>query len=141
MVHYAEINQAPSPYSMLQHIGRVATLKLVPRTFIRYLQTTLIMGGGGTNVSEFMWGILGTKFRLELTILPFWTKFAQKGCFRPKTEKVNSTIEFCVFKLVYVPNFSLNWQFWFCGPSLSEKGVFGLKQKERTSPLNSAYSN
>ena len=53
MVHFAEINQAPSPYSMLQDIGRVATPKLVPRNCLRYLQTTLIMGRGGL-VSEFM---------------------------------------------------------------------------------------
>ena len=46
MAHFAEINQAPSPYSMLQRIGRVATLKLVPRNCLRYLQTTLIMGRG-----------------------------------------------------------------------------------------------
>ena len=53
MVHFAEINQVPSPYSMLQHIGRVATPKIVPRNFVRYLQTELIMGGGGL-VLEFM---------------------------------------------------------------------------------------
>ena len=47
MVHFEDINQAPSPYSMLQDIGRVATPKLVPRNCLRYLQTTLIMGGGG----------------------------------------------------------------------------------------------
>ena len=47
MVHFAEINQAPPPYSMLQYIGRVATPKLVPRNCLRYLQTTLIMGGRG----------------------------------------------------------------------------------------------
>ena len=47
----------PSPYSMLQYIGRVATPKLVSRNCLRYLQTTLIMGGGGL-VSEFMWGIV-----------------------------------------------------------------------------------
>ena len=35
---------APSPYSMLQDIGRVATPKLVSRNCFRYLQTTLIMG-------------------------------------------------------------------------------------------------
>ena len=58
MVNFPEINQAPYPYSMLQHIGRVATPKLVPRDCLRYLQTTLIMGGGGL-VSEFMWGIVG----------------------------------------------------------------------------------
>ena len=40
----------PSPYSMLQDIGRVATLNLVPRNCLKYLQTTLIMGGGGIGV-------------------------------------------------------------------------------------------
>ena len=44
MVHFAEINQAPSPYSMLQHIGRVTAPELVSRNCLRYLQTTLIMG-------------------------------------------------------------------------------------------------
>ena len=53
MVYFAEINQAPAPYSMLQHTGRVLTPKLVPRNCLRYLQTTLIMGGGGL-VSEFI---------------------------------------------------------------------------------------
>ena len=57
MVHFPEINQAPSTCSMLQHIGRVATPKLVPRKCLRYLQTTLIIEGGGL-VSEFMWGIV-----------------------------------------------------------------------------------
>ena len=44
MVHFAEINQVPPPYSMSQFIGRIATPKLVPRNCLRYLQTTLIMG-------------------------------------------------------------------------------------------------
>ena len=44
--------------------------------------------------------IAGTKFKLKLTILIFWTKFAQKGYFQSKTEKVNVTIEFCIFELV-----------------------------------------
>ena len=57
MVHFAEINQAPPPYSMLQYIGRVATPKLVPRYCLRYLQTTLKIKGGGL-LSEFMWGIV-----------------------------------------------------------------------------------
>ena len=46
VVNFAEINQAPSPYSMLQHIGRVPTPKLVPRNCPRYLQTTLIIREG-----------------------------------------------------------------------------------------------
>ena len=53
MVQFAEINQAPSPYSMLQHIRRVATPKLAPRNCLRYLQTTLIMESGGS-AYEFM---------------------------------------------------------------------------------------
>ena len=61
MVHFAEINQAPPPYSMLQYIDRVATPKFVPRKCLSYLQTTLIMGGGGL-VSEFIWGIVGKEF-------------------------------------------------------------------------------
>ena len=58
-----EINEVPSPYSMLQHIGRVATPKLMPRTCLTYLQTTLIIGGGRL-VLEFMSGITGTFQRL-----------------------------------------------------------------------------
>ena len=60
-----------------------------------------------------------TKFQLKPTILIFGAKFAQKGYFRSKTAKVNSTIEFYLFKVVQ--SFSLNWpieilmnwQFWF----------------------------
>ena len=37
--------------------------------------------------------ILGTQFQLKLTILIFWTKFARKGYFSSKTEKLN--IESC----------------------------------------------
>ena len=44
MAHFAEMNQLFSPYSILQHIRRVVTPKLVPRTYLRCLQATLIMG-------------------------------------------------------------------------------------------------
>ena len=59
MVHFAEINQAPSLLSMLQHIRRVATPKLVPSTCLRYLQTTLIMGEG--NWSQNLFEVLPKK--------------------------------------------------------------------------------
>ena len=59
---------------MLQHVWRVATLKLVPRNCLRYLQTTLTMGGGGL-VSEFMWGIVGVSNE-ELRNLSY-----QKRCY------------------------------------------------------------
>ena len=80
MVHFAEISQALSPYSMLHYIGRVATPKLVPRHCLRYLQTTLIIGGRGL-ATEFMWGIVWKKkkmekpgifFQLKLTNLDVW---------------------------------------------------------------------
>ena len=41
----------------------------------------------------------GPKFQPKLTILIFWPKFAQKGCFQFKQEKVNTTIEFRKFEL------------------------------------------
>ena len=47
-------NQAPLPYSVLQYIGRVATPKLVPRNCFRYLQTTLIIGGGGIGFTTYV---------------------------------------------------------------------------------------
>ena len=43
---------------------------------------------------------VGTKFQNKMTILIFWTKVAQKGYSRSKIEKVNTTTEFCIFKLV-----------------------------------------
>ena len=70
-------------------------------------------------------------------------KFAPKEYFQSKTEKVNSTSKFCIFKLVLLPNFSLKWQFWFSGPNLHEKGISSLNPKKWTPPIkiNSAYSN
>ena len=52
----------------------------------------------------------------------------QKGRFRYKIEKVNTTIEFCILELVFVPNFSLNWQFRFFEPSLPKR-VFPVKNR------------
>ena len=68
-------------------------------------------------------------------------KFASKGYFQSKTEKLNSTMKFCIFKLVLLPNFSLNWQFWFSGPNLPQTGISRLHQKKWTPPINSACSN
>ena len=34
------------------------------------------------------------------------------------------------FKLVVVPNFSLNWQFWFFGPDLPKSSISSLKKSE-----------
>ena len=45
--------------------------------------------------------ILDTKFQLKQIILIIWIKFAQKVYFQSKTEKVNTSIEFCIFELIY----------------------------------------
>ena len=49
-----------------------------------------------------------------------------------KNKKVNIIIEFCIFKLVLVPTFSLNWQFWLFRPDLPIKGFSVLNQKKWT---------
>ena len=72
---------------------------------------------------------LDTKFQLKLTILISCTKFAQKGCFRFETGKVNSTIAFRIFELTKVPNFSWNWQLWFFGPNLPKNVCPVYKRK------------
>ena len=74
--------------------------------------------------------ILGIQFQLKLTILIFWTKLSQKGCFLCKTEKVNTTKGLGIFKLVSVPNFSLNWRFWLFGSSFPNDDVSCLRQKK-----------
>ena len=43
---------------------------------------------------------LGTKLQFKLTILNFWTKFAQKWYFQSKAENMNITIKLCIFELV-----------------------------------------
>ena len=85
---------------------------------------------------------LSTNFQLKLTIAIFWTKFAKKGSyFQSKTDKIDTTIEFCIFELVFVSNFTLNKQFWIFGPNLPKKDIYGQKQKMSTSLLNFAYPN
>ena len=55
---------------------------------------------------------LSTNFQLKLTIAIFWTKFAKKGSyFQSKTDKIDTTIEFCIFELVFVSNLTSNKQF------------------------------
>ena len=52
---------------------------------------------------------LSTNFQLKLTLANFWTKFVKKGrYFQSKTDKIDVTIEYCIFKLVFVSNFTLN---------------------------------
>ena len=70
---------------------------------------------------------LSTKFQLKLTILIFWTKFTQNWYSESQTEKVNTTIKLCIFWLVWVSNFSSNWQFWCFGRNLPPKRHFQSK--------------
>ena len=77
----------------------------------------------------------------SLTISIFGTKFPQKWHFWLKIEKVNITMEFCIFKLVKVPNFSLNWKFWLSRPNLHKTRISSWNWKKQTSPLNSTSLN
>ena len=50
-------------------------------------------------------------FELQLVYVPnliFWIKFAQKGYFWSKTEKVKTSIDFYIFQLILVLNCGLN---------------------------------
>ena len=70
------------------------------------------------------------KVQLKLTNLIFWTKFTQKGYFGSKTGKEIISIEFCIFKLVLVPDFSMNWQLWVFRLNLVRKSVSDQKQEK-----------
>ena len=48
----------------------------------------------------------------------FLDQIFPKRYFRWRTEKVNIIIELCIFKLVFVTNFCLNWKFLFFWPDL-----------------------
>ena len=81
------------------------------------------------------------KFHFKLVILIFGNKLSQKEYFGRKEKKVNITIEFCIFELVQVSNFTLSWQFYFFRPNLLKKNISGQKQKKWTASLNSAFPN
>ena len=68
---------------------------------------------------------LSGNFQLKLIIASFWTKFAKKGTFfQSKTDKIDTTIEFCIFELVFVPNLTLNKKIWSFGPNFPKKGIY-----------------
>ena len=89
------------------------------------------------------WISLSTNFQFKLTIAIFFgARFPKKGSyFQSKTDKIDTTIEFCIFELVFVWNFTLNKQFWIFGPNLPKKDIYVEIKKKWTSPLKSAYSN
>ena len=69
-------------------------------------------------------------------------QICQKGSyFQSKTDKADTTIEFCIFELVFVSNFTLNKHLWIFGPNLPKKDIYSQKQKKWTPSLNSDYSN
>ena len=89
-----------------------------------------------------IWISLSPNFQLKLTIAIFWTKFTKMHIyFQSKTDKIDTTIEFCIFELAFVFNFTSNKQFWIFGTNLLEKDIYSQKLKKWTSLLNSAYSN
>ena len=72
-----------------------------------------------------------TNIRLKLAIFLFIIFFEQicpKMVFTVENGKSVHPIELYIFELVSVWNFTLNWQFWFCGPNLPKNGLPGLKQ-------------
>ena len=77
---------------------------------------------------------VGTKFQLKQTILIFWTKYAQQG--HSNTEKVNITIEFSMFELIYVSNFTFNKQFWILEPNSPKKVIPGSNTKKVNITIN-----
>ena len=85
---------------------------------------------------------LNTNFQLKLTILIFGPNLPKKSSyFQSKTDKIDTTIEFCIFELVFVSDFTLNKQFSIFGPNLPKKDIYGQKQKKWISSLSYAYSN
>ena len=60
----------------------------------------------GTNFKKNILPVENTKNEHAIAI--FWTKFSKKGSyFQSKTDKIDTTIEFCIFELVFVSNFTL----------------------------------
>ena len=65
MVHFAEINHVLVTYSMLQYIGRVATVKLVPRNCLWYLQSNIDKGGRGISLRIYVRYCLKNKWKIK----------------------------------------------------------------------------
>ena len=80
-----------------------------------------------------IWISVSTKLQVKLTNLNICTKFAQKRYFPLETEEVNIPIEFCIFELVRVPNFRLNWLIWIFRQSLPKK-VFPVENRKSEHP-------
>ena len=73
---------------------------------------------------------LSKKFQLGITISIFEPNLHKKGYFQSQTEKVNITIELCIFKSALVRTFSLKLQLPVVGPTSPKKEISSLKQKK-----------
>ena len=62
-----------------------------------------------------------SKFHLQQIVLIFGTNFRKKYTSGQKHKKMNITIEFFIFKFVYVPIISLNWQLRFFWTKFTKK--------------------
>ena len=85
---------------------------------------------------------LGTKFQLKLTILIFWPDLPKKGFSGLKQKKWRPHIFYIILhiQISLLRNFSSNWRFLFFGSNLHKK-VYPVKNRNWTSPWNSAYLN
>ena len=79
---------------------------------------------------------LSTNFQLKLTIFFGPNLLKKSSYFQPKTDKIYTIIEFCIFELVFVSNFTLN-NFEFLD-RICPRRIFMVKNG---TSLNSAYSN
>ena len=77
---------------------------------------------------------VNTNFQRKLAILFFWPNLPKNGSyFQSKTDKTDTTIEFCIFALDFVLNSTLNKQFWIIGLNLPKEDIYGQKQEKWTS--------
>ena len=65
-------------------------------------------------------------------IFEFCDQICSKNLFWSKTKRINITVEFCIVKLVWVPKYTLNKQFWISEPDLCKQGISILKRKKWT---------
>ena len=69
------------------------------------------------------------KFHFKQTILDFEITFAQNRYFQQKTKKMHSTIQYCLLKLLWLPNFTLKQQFEISGQNLRKTDTWSKTNK------------
>ena len=80
-------------------------------TKITYLSSTLLLvkNGKSEHHSRVLHNLisLDTKFQLKLTVLVIWPNLPKKDI-SGQNGKMNTILEFSIFELIWVPNYSLN---------------------------------